>query len=136
MLTAIASSKLLLSANPLFIAKPAVAGNARLYSMLPPFQLARYYKSIQSHLPKTLQRRSLFGGASSQNLLAHMEQTANNNPTSATAQNAFYSALLRADMPAILVERYQTGRYASNSACETTYHRALEKLARTEERPR
>ncbi|KAL2059435.1 hypothetical protein ABVK25_000728 [Lepraria finkii] len=128
----IPSSKLLLSANPLFIAKPAVAGNARLYSMLPPFQLARYYKSIQSHLPKILQRRSLFGGASSQNLLAHMEQTANNNPTSATAQNAFYSALLRADMPAILVERYQTGRYASNSACETTYHRALEKLARTE----
>ena len=61
-----------------------------------------------------------------------MEQTANNNPTSATAQNAFYSALLRADMPAILVERYQSGRYASNSACETTYHRALEKLARTE----
>ena len=61
-----------------------------------------------------------------------MEQTANNNPTSATAQNAFYSALLRADMPAILVERYQTGRYASNAACETTYHRALEKLARTE----
>ena len=61
-----------------------------------------------------------------------MEQTANNNPTSATAQNAFYSALLRADMPAILVERYQTGRYASNAACETNYHRALEKLARTE----
>lgn len=61
-----------------------------------------------------------------------MEQTANNNPTSATAQNAFYSALLRADMPAILVERYQTGRYASNSACEATYHRALERLARIE----
>lgn len=61
-----------------------------------------------------------------------MEQTANNNPTSATAQNAFYSALLRADMPAILVERFQSGRFASNSACETTYHRALEKLARTE----
>lgn len=61
-----------------------------------------------------------------------MEQTANNNPTSATAQNAFYSALIRANMPAILVERYQTGRYASNSACEATYHRALEQLARTE----
>jgi len=79
-----------------------------------------------------MQRRTLFGGSSSQNLLAHMEQTANNNPTSATAQNAFYSALIRADMPAILVERFQTGRYASNSACEATYHRALEKLARTE----
>ena len=61
-----------------------------------------------------------------------MEQTANNNPTSATAQNAFYSALLRANMPAILVERYQSGRYASNTACETTYHRALEQIARAE----
>lgn len=29
-------------------------------------------------------------------------------------------------MPAIVVERYQTGRYASNAACESTYHRALE----------
>ena len=70
----------------------------------------------------------MFGYGSSQNLLAHMEQTANNNPTSATAQNAFYSALIRADMPAIVVERFQTGRYASNSACEATYQRALEKV--------
>lgn len=68
---------------------------------------------------------------SSQNLLAHMEQTANNNPTSATAQNAFYSALLRANMPAIIVERYQTGRYASNPACEATYHRALESVGQS-----
>lgn len=57
-----------------------------------------------------------------------MEQTANNNPTSATAQNAFYSALLRADMPAIVVERYQTGRYTSNASCEAAYHRALERV--------
>lgn len=70
----------------------------------------------------------MFGYGASQNLLAHMEQTANNNPTSATAQNAFYSALIRADMPAIVVERYQTGRYASNPACESTYQRALEKV--------
>ena len=88
--------------------------------------------TVKASVSVSFQRRTLFGGSSSQNLLAHMEQTANNNPTSATAQNAFYSALLRADMPAILVERYQSGRYASNSACETTYHRALEKLARTE----
>lgn len=58
-----------------------------------------------------------------------MEQTANNNPTSPTAQNAFYSALLRAEMPAIIVERYQTGRYATNTAVETTYKRALERMA-------
>ncbi|KAI4131483.1 MAG: hypothetical protein LQ347_002972, partial [Umbilicaria vellea] len=61
-----------------------------------------------------------------------MEQTANNNPTSATAQNALYSALLRANMPAIIVERYQTGRYASSPACEATYLRALERVGQTE----
>ena len=69
-------------------------------------------------------------GSTSQNLLAHMEQTANNNPSSATAQNAFYSALLRADMPAIVAERYQSGRFATNSSTEATYHKALEKLAK------
>ena len=104
----------------------------RPYSTFPPFQFIRQYKPVKSCLPSVSQQRTLFAGNTSQNLLAHMEQTANNNPTSPTAQNAFYSALLRADMPAILVERYQTGRYASNTACETTYHRALEKLARTE----
>ena len=104
----------------------------RAYSTLPPFKILHHYRSVQSNLPSISQRRSLFAGNTSQNLLAHMEQTANNNPTSPTAQNAFYSALLRADMPAIVVERYQTGRYASNTACEATYHRALEKLTRTE----
>ena len=73
----------------------------------------------------------MFGGAS-QNLLAHMEKTANNNPTSATAQNAFYSALLRANMPAIVVERYQTGRYATNPACQAIYVRALERLGQSD----
>lgn len=67
-------------------------------------------------------------GSTSQNLLAHMEQTANNNPTSATAQNAFYSALLRADMPAIVVERYQSGRFATNVAVDATFQRALERI--------
>ncbi|KAL8855100.1 MAG: hypothetical protein Q9221_000006 [Calogaya cf. arnoldii] len=86
---------------------------------------------VRSKFLSPIQRRTIFGMASSQNLLAHMEQTANNNPTSATAQNAFYSALLRANMPAIVVERYQTGRYASNPACETTYLRALESVGQS-----
>ena len=94
--------------------------------MLLPLRMGRNARS--GILRTTTQRRTLFGLGSSQNLLAHMEQTANNNPTSATAQNAFYSALIRADMPAIVVERYQTGRYASNTACEATYQRALEKV--------
>lgn len=71
------------------------------------------------------------GGSVSQNLLAHMEQTANNNPTSPTAQNAFYSALLRADMPAIVAERYQSGRFATNAAVDATYQRALERIGGT-----
>lgn len=74
----------------------------------------------------------MFGTNSSQNFLAHTEQTANNNPTSATAQNAFYSALVRANMPAIVVERYQTGKYASSPACEQTYLRSLEKVGQAE----
>lgn len=59
-------------------------------------------------------------------MLAHGERTANNNPTSATAQAAFYSALLRANMPKLIIERYQTGRYASNAAADATYLKALQ----------
>jgi ATP-dependent metalloprotease len=57
-----------------------------------------------------------------------MEETANKNPNSATAQNAFYQALLRANMPAIIVERYQTNQFASNAACEGAYQKALSSL--------
>ncbi|KAK4545897.1 hypothetical protein LTR36_002461 [Oleoguttula mirabilis] len=82
------------------------------------------------------QQRTLFGTswgqATNRNLLGHTEQTANNNPGSATAQNAFYQALLRANMPEILVERYQTGRYAANPACEGAYMRALERIGAAE----
>ncbi|RMZ76178.1 hypothetical protein DV737_g4947, partial [Chaetothyriales sp. CBS 132003] len=61
-----------------------------------------------------------------QNALAHAERTANSNATSATAQNAFYQALLRANMPKIVIERYQTGRYASNAAADAAYLKALQ----------
>lgn len=59
-------------------------------------------------------------------MLAHAERTANNNPTSATAQNAFYSALMRANMPKIVIERYESGRYASNPAADASYLKALQ----------
>ena len=57
-----------------------------------------------------------------------MEETANRNPNSATAQNAFYQALLRANMPAIIVERYQTNQFATNAATDAAYHKALASL--------
>ena len=122
------------SANMFSQIRPAGTGikSMRMYSSLRPFTFRPNHKITPSKSLSLLPRRTLFGMGSSQNLLAHMEQTANNNPTSATAQNAFYSALLRANMPSIVVERYQTGRYASNSACETTYLRALDAVRQTE----
>lgn len=76
----------------------------------------------------TEQRRSITSNSTSSNLLAYTERTANNNPNSATAQSAFYSALLRANRPDIIVQRYETGRFATNPACEAVYLRALENV--------
>ncbi|KAE8452530.1 hypothetical protein EG329_000433 [Mollisiaceae sp. DMI_Dod_QoI] len=86
-------------------------------------------------MPSTIfpvQRRTLFGSSTSRNILAHLEETANKNPNSATSQYAFYQALTRANMPAIIVERYQTNQFASNQACENLYHRALGSLGQSE----
>jgi ATP-dependent metalloprotease len=55
------------------------------------------------------QYRGFGTGGISRSLLASREAAANRNPNSATAQNAFYQVLLKANMPAIVVERYQTG---------------------------
>jgi ATP-dependent metalloprotease len=86
----------------------------------------------KSPLQAIIQKRTLFGsswGASSnRNTLAHLEQTANNNPGSATAQNAFYTALLRSNMPEIIAERHSTGRFATNSACDDIYKKALQQM--------
>jgi ATP-dependent metalloprotease len=78
------------------------------------------------------QQRMLFGGTTSRSILAHLEETANKNPNSATSQYAFYQALIRANMPAIVVERYQTNQFASNAACESLYHRALGALGQAD----
>ncbi|ROW04308.1 hypothetical protein VSDG_01177 [Cytospora chrysosperma] len=67
-------------------------------------------------------------GGISRNMLANLEAAANRNPTSPTAQNAFYQVLLKANMPAIIVERYQSGRYARNQAVEEAYVKALSLL--------
>jgi ATP-dependent metalloprotease len=73
------------------------------------------------------QQRFLFGGPS-QTLLAQKEKTANNNPGSANAQNAFYLALLRANLPALIVERYRTGRFATNVTTDGIYLKALQRV--------
>ncbi|KAH8769877.1 putative ATP-dependent peptidase [Diaporthe sp. PMI_573] len=72
-----------------------------------------------------LQRRGFSNGGISRNMLANLEAAANRNPASPTAQNAFYQVLLKANMPGIIVERYQSGRYARNQAVEDVYAKAL-----------
>jgi ATP-dependent metalloprotease len=76
-----------------------------------------------------VQRRA-FGSSNgiSRNQLATLEESANRNPGNANAQNAFYQLLLRANMPAILVERYQSGRFATSPATNDAYQRALAML--------
>lgn len=72
------------------------------------------------------QRRTfLTSGGISRNLLENREAAANRNPNSATAQNAFYQVLLKANMPMIVIERYNSGRFASNESTTEAYHRAL-----------
>ena len=65
-------------------------------------------------------------------MLATLERTANNNPQSATAQNAFYNALNRAGHYDILVERYDKGIYATNSSVDQLYSRAVERVGQQE----
>lgn len=76
-----------------------------------------------------LQRQGFSSGGISRNMLANLEAAANRNPNSATAQNAFYQVLLKANMPAIVMERYQSGRYAKNQAVDEAYNKALAMLA-------
>lgn len=78
-----------------------------------------------------LTQRRGFGssnGGISRNQLATVEESANRNPGNANLQNAFYQLLLRANMPGILVERYQSGRFATSPATEEAYKKALAAL--------
>ncbi|KAG5979602.1 hypothetical protein E4U55_004981 [Claviceps digitariae] len=95
-----------------------------------------WQRLIAKHVPfrpTTIQQRGFgtpFGSPSgvSRNQLATAEESANRNAGNANMQNAFYQLLLRANLPGILVERYQCGRFASNAATEEAYKKALASL--------
>jgi len=72
------------------------------------------------------QQRPVNTNGISRSLLATREATANRNPNNATAQNAFYQLLLKANLPNIVVERYESGLYASSDAADAAYFRALD----------
>lgn len=118
------------AANPIarqsFRSSPHVRQMSTVSQFRPLRPAQAFTKIPNSNASKIILRpqyRTIFG-TSTRNLLAHMEETANKNPSSATAQNAFYQALMRANMPAIIVERYQTNQFASNAACDAVYQKA------------
>ncbi|GES61682.1 intermembrane space AAA protease IAP-1 [Aspergillus terreus] len=112
--------------SPSFASRHLSSPSARSFSTLATSP-NRHPRTLPNGLSKLQQQRFLFGGAS-HNVLAQKEKTANNNPNSATAQNAFYQALLRANMPAIIVERYKTGHFASNAATDELYWKAVQRV--------
>ncbi|KAI0143192.1 peptidase family M41-domain-containing protein [Pestalotiopsis sp. NC0098] len=116
----------LLASNPVVRRFHSPSSASRSLSTLTAARKA--FKPIALIRP-VLQQRSYQAGGLSRNLLAHMEESANRNPGSATAQNAFYQALLKANMPAIIVERYRSGRFATNPAADEAYGKALALLS-------
>jgi ATP-dependent metalloprotease len=72
------------------------------------------------------QHRSFFGGPSNEQL-ARLEQAANNNPNSASSQATFLSACMRANRPDVIVARYDSGQFATNSVIDKLYNNALTK---------
>lgn len=57
-------------------------------------------------------------------MLAQKEKVANNSPSNIEAQNAFYLTLLRAKMPAIVIERYRSGHFGSDMTTEALVQQA------------
>lgn len=121
------SSQNTLNTARLLLHASSSAQSSRSFSSLSSVVLKGLRKPNMLGISRFDQQRFLFGGLS-QNLLAQKERAANSNPGSANAQNMFYQSLLRANMPAIVVERYRTGQFASNAATEAVYLKALQRL--------
>ncbi|KAK4655850.1 i-AAA protease yme1 [Podospora pseudocomata] len=89
-------------------------------------------KTVDALPPRNVQYRS-FGNSNlvPHHLLSRTEAAANRNPQSAPTQASFYQLLLKANMPAIVVERYQSGRFAANESATQAYNQALAMIAGT-----
>ncbi|KAL2135933.1 hypothetical protein VTI74DRAFT_6316 [Chaetomium olivicolor] len=127
------SPRTLAMANPLFrrsyaalMARPLTTPPGfRSMSTYQPSRVQQFAWIKIQHPSRNIQTRGFGTNGVSRDLLANREAAANRNPNSATAQNSFYQLLLKANMPAIVVERYQSGRFATNEAADEAYHRAL-----------
>ncbi|KAA8648690.1 hypothetical protein EYZ11_010265 [Aspergillus tanneri] len=115
------------STSPSRIARSFSPPSSRTYSTFAASLNQLRHTPQKPGLSRSQQQRFIFG-APSQNLLAQKEKTANNNPNNANAQNSFYQDLLRANMPAIIVERYKSGHFAGNQLSEAIYLKALQRV--------
>lgn len=133
------SQRSLSSANPLIrasfralMSKPlGTVTSQRAIHTYRPYQpsLLNSRNTWISNIGQRQQYRGFGSGGISRSLLASREEAANRNPNSATAQNAFYQVLLKANMPAIVIERYQSGRFARNEAVDDAYRKAVAALS-------
>lgn len=122
------SPRSLTMANPL-MRRSYAALTARPLTTLPGLRSMSTYQPsrmqqftwIKTQQPsRNTQSRGFGTSGVSRDLLANREGAANRNPNSATAQSSFYQLLLKANMPAIVVERYQSGRSEMQSrGCQT-----------------
>jgi ATP-dependent metalloprotease len=80
----------------------------------------------------TQQQRRSFGSSEASfngvpmSALASKEQAANRNPSNANAQNTFYQLLLKANRPDVIIERFESNKFAANAAAKDAYTRALQ----------
>ncbi|KAK4189833.1 mitochondrial inner membrane i-AAA protease supercomplex subunit YME1 [Podospora australis] len=128
------SPRAIAMANPLISRSFATLMGRRPSAAVPAFRFmsthrldhARPAQSFTlQHLSRNTQSRTFGTGGVPHAILANREAAANRNPSSATAQASFYQLLLKANMPAIVVERYSSGRFATNEAATEAYHKAL-----------
>lgn len=130
------SPRSLAAANPLMRSSFRALISARPLGTVPGLRTIHTYQPGRlprpspwmSTLGPRQQYRGFGSGGISRSLLASREAAANSNPNSATAQNAFYQVLLKANMPAIVIERYQSGRFATNEAADEAYRKAVSML--------
>ncbi|KAJ2902137.1 P-loop containing nucleoside triphosphate hydrolase protein [Zalerion maritima] len=123
--------------NPLLLRFMPVAQSAAS-SGSPTRQTTRSFGTVSAFRPSTrssllsrtrysvtrLNARTFTGGVS-RSLLAKMEEQANRHPESPSIQSSFYSMLMTANMPQIVMERYSSGHFARNPSCDEMYQRAL-----------
>ena len=136
------SEAALYGANPTFRRPFFKPLGSSLPAFARPFSRSSFQISATRAISTTrtigLNRQSLLGGLSTRNfnsvagitrnVLASAEELANRNPGNAGQQNTFYQLLLRANMPGILIERYQSGRFATNPQTDEAYRKALAAL--------